>query len=117
MTAGSRFPGAREGRILPLMVPTMTHPEDGAELAEKVSFLAEPAAYGHATRQVEARADAFALRSTQAPDAAISLQRRMVIRNVGDPAPPGLLVRVLSTHPPPMSRIGMALAYRERRED
>lgn len=55
MTAGSRFPGAREGRILPLMVPTMTHPEDGAELAEKVSFLAEPAAYGHATRQVEAR--------------------------------------------------------------
>lgn len=37
------------------MVPTMTHREDGADLAEKVSFLADPAAYSHATSQVEAR--------------------------------------------------------------
>ena len=66
------------------------------------------------SRQVEARADSFALRETNAPDALIALQRRLVIRNVSDPEPPGWLTAVFGTHPPPMDRIGMALAYRER---
>ena len=42
------------------------------------------------SRQVEARADSFALRETNAPDALIALQRRLVIRNVSDPEPPRL---------------------------
>jgi STE24 endopeptidase len=66
------------------------------------------------SRQVEARADSFALRETNAPDALIALQRRLVIRNVSDPDPPGWITAVFGTHPPPMDRIGMALAYRER---
>jgi aminoglycoside phosphotransferase family enzyme len=37
------------------MVPTMTRREDSSSLAEKVSFLSEPAAYRHATSRVEAR--------------------------------------------------------------
>ena len=66
------------------------------------------------SRAVEARADSFALRETNAPDALIALQRRLVIRNVSDPEPPGWVTAVFGTHPPPLDRIGMALAYRER---
>ena len=40
------------------------------------------------SRQVEARADTFALRTTNEPDALIALQRRLVIRNVSDPDRP-----------------------------
>jgi len=61
-------------------------------------------------------ADAFALRSTDAPDVGIALQRRLVIRNVADPAPPRLVTQLLGTHPSPMARIGFALAYGEREE-
>ena len=42
------------------------------------------------SRAVEARADSFALRETNAPDALIALQKRLVIRNVSDPEPPWL---------------------------
>lgn len=68
------------------------------------------------SRQVEARADSFALRTTQDPDALIALQRRLVVRNVSDPEPPALVTGIFGTHPPPMDRIGMALAYGERVE-
>ena len=43
---------------------------------------------------------------------AIALQRRLVIRNVSDPEPPAWVTTVFGAHPPPMDRIGMALAYR-----
>ena len=58
------------------------------------------------SRQVEARADAYALRTTNEPDALIALQRRLVIRNVSDPDPPGWVTAVFGTHPPPLDRIG-----------
>ena len=64
------------------------------------------------SREVEARADAFALRATDAPDTLIALQRRLVVRNVSDPDPPGWVTAVFGTHPPPLQRIGMANAYR-----
>jgi STE24 endopeptidase len=66
------------------------------------------------SRQVEARADAFALRATGDPDALIALQRRLVVRNISDPEPPGWVTAVFGTHPPPMDRIGSALAERQR---
>ena len=66
------------------------------------------------SRQVEARADSFALRTTDDPDALIALQRRLVIRNVSDPDPPDAVTAIFGTHPPPLDRIGMALAYGER---
>ncbi len=65
------------------------------------------------SRQVEARADTFALRTTNEPDALIALQRQLVIRNVSDPDPPGWVTAVFGTHPPPMDRIGSALAARQ----
>jgi STE24 endopeptidase len=64
------------------------------------------------SRQVEARADAFALRATDAPDTLIALQRRLIVRNVSDPDPAGWVTTVFGTHPPPLERIGMANAYR-----
>jgi STE24 endopeptidase len=67
------------------------------------------------SREVEARADAFALRATNAPDTLIAMQRRLVIRNVSDPEPPAWATAVFGTHPPPMERIGAALTYRVER--
>jgi STE24 endopeptidase len=63
------------------------------------------------SRRVEARADAFALRATGDPGAAIAMQRRLVVRNVGDPDPPALVTDVLATHPPALERIGAARAF------
>jgi Zn-dependent protease with chaperone function len=63
------------------------------------------------SRPVEARADVFALRATRDPDAAIAVQRRLVVRNVGDPDPPDAVESVFGTHPSAVERIGMARAY------
>ena len=62
------------------------------------------------SRKVEARADAFALRATGDPGAFISLQRRLVVRNVGDPDPPAVVERLFATHPSALQRVGMARA-------
>lgn len=67
------------------------------------------------SRKIEARADSFALELTRDPDALISLQRKLAIRNFGDPDPPSFLEFVFSTHPSTMERIGAAVTY--RRED
>jgi STE24 endopeptidase len=64
---------------------------------------------------VEARADAFALRLTDDPEAFIGLERRLVTQNLGDPDPPGLLSALFGTHPPAMERIGFALEYERQR--
>lgn len=64
------------------------------------------------SRAVEARADAFALRVTAEPDAAIALERRLTVRNIARPQPPAPLQLLLGTHPTPMQRIGMAETVR-----
>jgi len=58
------------------------------------------------SRQVEARADAFALGLTREPGAFIDLERSLAIRNVSDPDPPRLLHQLLGTHPTTLERIG-----------
>jgi STE24 endopeptidase len=63
------------------------------------------------SRRVEARADAFALRLTDAPAAQIALQRRLALRNVSDPSPPAVVTTLFATHPPVVERIGAARAY------
>jgi STE24 endopeptidase len=63
------------------------------------------------SRQVEARADAFALRVTDDPDAFAGLQRRLALRNRSDVDPPDWVRTVLSTHPSTVERLGMARAY------
>jgi STE24 endopeptidase len=69
----------------------------------------------HVSRRVEARADAYALRLTDDPEAFIALERRLVTQNLGDPDPPAALVALLATHPPAMERIGFALTYERER--
>ena len=66
------------------------------------------------SRQVEARADAFALRLTGAPEPFISFERRIALRNVADPDPPAWRTALLATHPPTIERIGAAVTFRRR---
>lgn len=67
------------------------------------------------SREVEARADSFALRLTGEPKPFISFERRIAVRNLADPDPPAWQTFLLATHPPVLERIGMGVAY-ERAE-
>jgi STE24 endopeptidase len=58
------------------------------------------------SRQVEARADAFALELTGDPEAFIELEHSLAIRNVSDPDPPSWLQVLFGTHPTTIERIG-----------
>jgi STE24 endopeptidase len=67
------------------------------------------------SRQVEARADAYALGLTQEPAAFIGLQRSLAVRNVSEPDPPALYHGLLGTHPTTAQRIGLGLDWAEER--
>lgn len=67
------------------------------------------------SRRVEARADSFALRLTGAPNAFVEFERRITVRNVADPDPPGWVTALLGTHPPAVERIGAAVAFERER--
>jgi len=58
------------------------------------------------SRQVEARADAFALETTRDPAAFIALERSLATRNISQPDPPRLWHLVFGTHPTTIERIG-----------
>jgi STE24 endopeptidase len=60
------------------------------------------------SRAVERSADAFALELTKQPATQIAFQRRIAIKNVSDPDPPGWVTFLLGTHPPTIERIGQA---------
>ena len=69
------------------------------------------------SRAIEARADAFALQSTDQTDPFISFERRITLRNLSDPDPPGWITFLTATHPPAIERIGLGVAQeRARRE-
>jgi STE24 endopeptidase len=63
------------------------------------------------SRQVEARADSYALTLTGQPEPFIDFERRIALRNVSDPDPPGWQTALLATHPPTIERIGIGVAY------
>jgi STE24 endopeptidase len=65
------------------------------------------------SRAIERRADAFALRLTDAPAAMIAFQRRIALQNRADLEPPRRLTRLLASHPPTIERIGTAVAFAE----
>jgi STE24 endopeptidase len=69
--------------------------------------ISQPAANAW-SRAVESRADAFALRVTQDPEAGIALERTLTMRNIARPEPPSVRQFLFGTHPTPMQRIGMA---------
>ena len=64
------------------------------------------------SRQVEARADADAMRLTGVPRTQIEFQRRIVVKNVSDPDPPRWAHLLFGTHPTALERIGAAEALR-----
>jgi Zn-dependent protease with chaperone function len=66
------------------------------------------------SRQVEARADAFALRLTGEPAAFIGLERKLATQNVSEPDPPALYHLLFGTHPTTVERIGMGEAWARR---
>lgn len=68
------------------------------------------------SRQLEARADTFALELTDDPDAFIELQRSLANTNLSDPDPPGVWSFAFSTHPSTVDRIGTALSYKRERQ-
>jgi STE24 endopeptidase len=65
------------------------------------------------SRQVEARADAFALRLAGDPAAFEDFERRIAVRNVTDPDPPALTHFLFGTHPTTVQRIGIGEAFRD----
>lgn len=67
------------------------------------------------SRDVEARADSYALELTDEPETFIRFEQRIARQNVSDPDPPGPVTFLLGTHPPIIDRIGLGVAY-ERRE-
>jgi STE24 endopeptidase len=68
------------------------------------------------SRDVEARADRYAMELTDEPEALIGFQRRVAIQNVSDPDPPSWATFLLATHPPVLERIGQALAFSREQE-
>jgi STE24 endopeptidase len=68
------------------------------------------------SRAVEARADAYALKTTGDTEGFIGFQRRIAIKNVSDPDPPRWQTVLLGTHPSTVQRIGLATAIDRSRE-
>ena len=94
-------PGARGADLVPALALSVA----------VVSFAGQIAA-NYVSRGVEARADAFALRLTNEPDAFISLERRLSVQNISEPDPPELLQTLFGTHPTTLERIGYGVEYR-----
>jgi STE24 endopeptidase len=68
------------------------------------------------SREVEARADRFAMELTRDPEGLVAFQQRITTKNVSDPEPPGWVHALLGTHPTAVERIGQALAFSRSRE-
>jgi STE24 endopeptidase len=66
------------------------------------------------SRPVEASADSFALQLTRDPADFINFERRIAIRNISDPDPPGLFHVLFDTHPTDKERIGFGEAFRSK---
>ena len=75
-----------------------------------MSFVANVPA-NQLSRQVEASADAFALRITDDPQGLEDLQVRLAERNLSDIDPPGWARALFGTHPTTLERIGSAQAW------
>jgi STE24 endopeptidase len=63
------------------------------------------------SRQIEARADAHSLDLTSDPRDFIKMQQRLAVTNLTHLDPNPILSDIFNNHPPPLDRIGMALAW------
>ncbi len=86
-------------------------------LALSLALVATPVTWvsNQLSRDVEARADAFALELTGEPDVHVRSKVRAALRNVSDPDPPAFPRLLLGTHPTTVERIGIAEAFRRER--
>jgi STE24 endopeptidase len=66
------------------------------------------------SRQVEGRADVFALNLTRDPASFVQFERRLALRNITDPDPPQLFHLLFDTHPTISERIGYGEAWEKR---
>jgi Zn-dependent protease with chaperone function len=66
------------------------------------------------SRRYEAEADWMALTATNKPESLIGVEKRLTVTSLGDPDPPAWSNLLFGTHPTPMKRIGMAVAFRNR---
>jgi len=66
------------------------------------------------SRRYEAEADWMALTATNNPQSFIGLEKQLTVTSLGDPDPPAWANLIFGTHPTPMKRIGMAIAFRSR---
>jgi STE24 endopeptidase len=103
-------------RLTEALAPRDSAPGDpatlpAAALALGVVSTAVSLVANQLSRRMEARADTYSLRLTEAPAAFVASERRLVEQNVADPAPPRWLTALLGTHPPPLERIGAGVAY------
>ena len=105
--AGARARGAPV-RGTPAMLPAL------ALSLALVSFCVQIAG-NWLSRQVEARADAFALELTDDPAAFVGLQRSLATENVSEPDPPQLLHDLFGTHPTTVERIGFGRGFAPQR--
>jgi STE24 endopeptidase len=89
----------------------------GADLVPALAFtlaivaFAGQVAGSYVSRGVEARADAFALRLTNDPQAFLTLEKRLALQNIADPDPPELLQDLFGTHPTTIERLGYGEAF------
>lgn len=102
---GIRAPGATTG---PAALPALA-------LAVALASFALGVASNVLSREVEASADAFALRLTRDASAQIALERRLSLANVSDPDPPALPHALFGTHPTTVERIGAGVAFERGR--
>lgn len=102
---GRAGPGAGPGRPGPDAMPAVF-------LAFVLVSFAVGCAGNQLSRQVEARADAYALALTDEPSAFVELSRSLALRNLGDPDPPDVFHALFSSHPTTVERIGYGVAYR-----
>jgi STE24 endopeptidase len=63
------------------------------------------------SRHIEARADAHSLDLTADPTDFIKMQQRLAVTNLTHLDPNPILSDIFNDHPPPLDRIGMALAW------
>lgn len=76
-------------------------------LAAVATVLVAPVENG-ISRRIEARADVVALRTTDDPAAFVELQRRLALRSLADPTPPGWAHWWFGSHPTVLERVALA---------
>jgi STE24 endopeptidase len=82
-------------------------------VALSIALVMPPVAWisNQLSRDVERRADAFALALTREPAPFVDFERRITVQNVSDPDPPGVVQALFGTHPTTLQRIGQAEAF------